>query len=125
MAPPDPPSTVLEAVNLLEMEGFGASFSLREDGIHCTSCGGDHIADRAEVVRVFRFEGPSDPDEQAVVYALRCPVCGARGTLVSGFGPGADPALADHLVMLEERFRHHQANHGEAHHQEAHHQESG
>ena len=36
---------------------------------------------------------------------LRCPVCGAGGTLVSSFGPGADPELADHLVMLDERFR--------------------
>ena len=57
------------------------------------------------MVRVYRFEGPSDPDEEAVVFALRCPVCGAGGTLVSGYGPSADPELTDHLVMLDERFR--------------------
>ncbi len=61
--------------------------------------------DRAEVERVYRFEGPSDPDEEAVVYALRCPICHGGGTLVSGFGPGADPELADRLVMLDGRFK--------------------
>jgi hypothetical protein len=101
----DAPTTVLDAVNLLDAEGYGAQFILRDDGIRCTACGSPHSSDRAEVLRVYRFEGPSDPDEEAIVYGLRCPVCGAGGTLVSGFGPGADPALADHLVMLDARFR--------------------
>jgi len=96
---------VLEAVNLLDAEGFGADFSLREGGLRCSACDNGHDIASAEVVRVYRFEGPSDPDEEAVVYALRCPVCGAGGALVSGFGPGADPDLADRLVMLDERFR--------------------
>jgi hypothetical protein len=99
------PTTVLEAVNLLDAEGYGEQFILRPDGIRCTACGTPHSIDRADVLRVYRFEGPSDPDEEAIVYGLRCPVCGAGGTLVSGFGPGADPELADHLVMLDARFQ--------------------
>jgi hypothetical protein len=78
---------------------------LRDGALRCEACGQAHDIPRAEVVRVYRFEGPSDPDEEAVVYALRCPSCGAGATLVSSFGPGADPELADHLVMLDERFR--------------------
>jgi len=54
---------------------------------------------------VYRFEGPSDPDEEAVVYALRCPRCGAQGALVSTYGAGADPALADHLDVPRARSR--------------------
>jgi hypothetical protein len=102
---PAAPTTVLEAVNLLDSEGFGAQLILRPDGIKCTACGQSHVMDRAEVLRVYRFEGPSDPDEEAVVYGLRCPLCGAGGTLVSTFGPGADPELADRLVMLDARFQ--------------------
>jgi hypothetical protein len=99
------PETVLDAVRLLESEGFGTSFTIGPGGVRCSACGAEHSADAAEVLRVYRFEGPSDPDEEAVVYALRCPVCGAKGTLVSAFGPGADPEIADRLVMLDERFR--------------------
>ena len=101
----DAPATVLDAVHQLDAAGFGESFSLRPDGLHCGACGALHTTSTAEVARVYRFEGPSDPDEEAVVYGLRCPVCGAGGTLVSGFGPGADPEIADRLVLLEERFK--------------------
>lgn len=100
----DAPTTVLEAVDLLEAEGFGAQFVLRPDGLRCTACGNPHATDHAEVLRVYRFEGPSDPDEEAIVYGLRCPGCGALGTIVSSFGPGADPELTDNLVMLDARF---------------------
>ena len=99
------PESVLDAVQQLEADGFGGSFSLHDEGLRCGVCGKAHSATTAEVVRVYRFEGPSDPDEEAVVYALRCPVCGAGGTLVSSFGPGADPEVSDRLVMLDERFR--------------------
>jgi hypothetical protein len=98
------PATVLDALSVLAAEGYPASFLLRPDGLRCGACGVEHTLERAEVERVYRFEGPSDPDEEAVVYALRCPICHGGGTLVSGFGPGADPELADRLVMLDGRF---------------------
>jgi hypothetical protein len=100
----DEPETVLDAVRRLATEGFAASFTLTSDGLRCSACSECPTLEKAEVVRVYRFEGPSDPDEEAVVYALRCPACNAAGTLVSAFGPGADPELADRLVMLDARF---------------------
>lgn len=103
----DAPISVLEAVTLLEAEGFGAPFRITDGGLRCGACATEHVADTADVVGVYRFEGPSDPDEQAIVYALRCPVCGSGGTLVSAYGPGADPAIADRLVMLDARFSDH------------------
>jgi len=101
----DEPASVLGALQLLAAEGFAVSFSLGADGIHCGACGTTHTLESVEVARVFRFEGPSDPDEEAVVYAARCPICQAGGTLVSSFGPGADPELSDRLVLLEARFQ--------------------
>jgi hypothetical protein len=100
----DEPATVLDAVRLLDAEGFGTSFSLTPEGLKCGGCGKAESIERAEVLRVYRFEGPSDPDEEAVVYGLRCPACDVLGTLVSSFGPGSDPELADRLVMLDTRF---------------------
>jgi hypothetical protein len=100
----DQPATVLDAVRLLDAEGFGSSVSLTADGLRCGACGQAEPIERAEVLRVYRFEGPSDPDEEAVVYGLRCPGSGRLGTLVSSFGPNADPELTDRLVMLDARF---------------------
>ena len=93
----DAPDTVTAAVRLLESEGYAANFSLHGDDVHCGVCGARHPAAGAVIERVFRFEGETDPADEAIVLGLRCPACGAQGVLVSAFGPDAEPGLA-HLV---------------------------
>jgi hypothetical protein len=102
----DSVSTVTDAVALLDREGYGDDLHLDDDGLDCRSCGTTHPTDLVEVDRVFRFEGPSDPADEAIVLGLRCPACGARGSLVSAFGPDADPALAQAFVYLAARAGH-------------------
>ena len=100
------PETVLEAVQLLQREGYTASIDVRADGmVHCATCGQSHPVGEALVDRVFRFEGASDPDDEAIVLAVRCARCGAKGVVVSGFGPSAEPVVLEHLQLLDERFR--------------------
>jgi hypothetical protein len=97
---PPAPDTVTEALALLEADGYMASFSVRRGRVGCAVCGQEHEATGAIVDRIYRFEGMSDPDDEAIVFGLRCPVCGAKGTLVSAFGPGADPEELDALRIL-------------------------
>jgi hypothetical protein len=99
-------STVTEAITELSAEGYGNDLRLDGDVVACRACGGTHPTAVIEVDRVLRFEGPSDPADEAIVLALRCPHCGARGALVSAFGPDADPALAGAFVYLASRARH-------------------
>lgn len=91
----DAPDTVTDAVRLLREAGYDADFSLHVDDIGCSVCGGRHGAAGAIIERVFRFEGDTDPADEAIVVGLRCPDCGARGVLVSAYGPDAEPGLAD------------------------------
>lgn len=100
---PPAPETVTEALALLEAEGYTASFTVRDGRVLCRACGEAHDAVTAVVERIYRFEGASDPDDEEIVFALRCPVCGARGTLVSAYGPGADPDALDALQVLHRR----------------------
>jgi hypothetical protein len=44
--------------------------------------------EHVRVDEVVRFEGDSDPDEQAVLFALSSPAGIPLGTYVSVFGPG-------------------------------------
>lgn len=100
----DSPDTVTEALALLRDQGYEAEFSL-VDG-HLTARGeSDCSVGTAEVERLFRFEGDSDPGDEMVVFGLRDPATGVRGRLASGFGPAADPDLLDHLVGLASRHR--------------------
>jgi len=45
-----------------------------------------------------RFEGVSDPDDMAILYAVEAG--GVRGTLVDAFGVYADPVLAEVLSHI-------------------------
>ncbi|MEO6989120.1 MAG: phosphoribosylpyrophosphate synthetase [Aquihabitans sp.] len=98
------PDTVTEALVYLRGEGYTADFSLA-DG-HLT-CGGTVLCSvvEADVDRLFRFEGDSDPGDEMVVFALVDLASGTKGTLASAFGPAADPELLDHLVGLHTRSR--------------------
>jgi hypothetical protein len=98
------PETVLEAIKWLEAEGYTASFEI-VDGVHCGECHTTHPYERVLVDRVYRLEGASDPDEQAIVLGARCPNCAERGIIVSGYGPSADPEVIDGITLLQERFK--------------------
>jgi hypothetical protein len=47
-----------------------------------------------------RFEGASNPDDQAVVFGLHCDGCGVRGVLVTAYGPTATAEEAAVITAL-------------------------
>lgn len=96
----DAPETVSEAVRILQARGFGDDFGIDAAGIRCSSCGCAHPAPALEVTDVFRFEGASDPGDEAIVLGVECPTCGYRGIVVSAFGADAD----DQMVALVEQL---------------------
>ena len=63
------------------------------------------LLEQGFVERMYRFEGPSDPGDEMIVFALLDPATGVRGTLATAFGLAADPDLAGHLADLSRRFR--------------------
>jgi hypothetical protein len=102
--PQEAPDTVTDAVEMLRARGYVADFELVGDRLRSST--GDascHVAE-AVVEHLFRFEGPSDPGDEMVVFGLRDPATGVRGTLASAFGIAADPELAGHLADLSRRF---------------------
>jgi hypothetical protein len=104
--PKDAPDTVTEAVQELARDGYEGDFTAQSEGIHCPVCGAVHSFDGAVVDRVYRFEGPSDPGDEAVVFGLRCGNCGALGALVSAFGVDADPDVLQGLIYMSKQARH-------------------
>ena len=101
----DAPDTVTDAVRLLASEGYGVDFELIGGVLQWDSRAVSCEVGQVEVERLFRFEGPSDPGDEMVVFGLYDPVSDTRGTLASGFGPSADPEVLDHLVGLTTRYR--------------------
>lgn len=90
----DDVDTVTDAVALLRSEGYDLDVHLVDGQLRCGDCGGAHPAEDAQVERLYRFEGESDPGDEMLVAGLRCTHCGRRAVLASAFGPSADPGLA-------------------------------
>jgi len=89
---------VVEAVELLRVDGYALDF-LPEHATVCQASPEDRSFVALEFEWVYRFEGVSDPGDEAIVLGVRCPSCGGRGVVVSAYGSGApDPALLTGFV---------------------------
>ena len=98
------PDTVTDALRLLEADGYVAEFDLLDGDLCVVGTPVCHVHE-VEVERLYRFEGPSDPGDEMVMFGLHHLASGVRGRFASGFGPAADPDLLDHLVGLSTRHR--------------------
>lgn len=82
-----------QAINELKKRGYTEDFNLQEN---CIICKGQKLsADEFEIKEVYRFEGDSDPADEAIVLGIESSN-GLRGVLVNGYGYSSEP-LADEI----------------------------
>jgi hypothetical protein len=81
--------TLVEALTRLQASGYAGSWSARPGGrLACAVCGGEMDALDMVVDKIMRFEGPSDPGDESILYALTGQ-CGDLGVYISAYGPYA------------------------------------
>lgn len=83
-------SSIGAGIRGFEEQGFVGQFNVTGPGqLRCISC--REVVDAKNVLLhgSYRVEGISDPGDEAVVAALECPACGARGTCTFSYGPEA------------------------------------
>lgn len=88
--------TVTDAVNGLKQRGYSIDFNLEADRISCNKTPLTLKPVDFEITEFYRFEGESDPADEAVVYAIES-LKGAKGVLVTGFGISAE-GLGEELI---------------------------
>ena len=100
---PSDHTTLSEVLGQFADAGFVGEFEVAGGGttLRCLTCQGESPAAEIRQHTIRRLEGASDPADMAVVAAVTCPRCGAQGTLVLPFGPGASASEA--LVLAELR----------------------
>lgn len=99
---PQGSESLLDVLNEAAAAGFGAQFVARPHGVvECAECGVSGPASALEVVGYRRLEGVSDPADMLLVAWVRCPSCGAHGTLTLGYGPNASESDASILQELD------------------------
>jgi hypothetical protein len=90
--------TVTEAIKALREKGYDLDFNLVEN---CIVCNTDKFTvEEFEIVDVFRYEGNTDPADEAAVYAIESK-SGLKGILVTGYGIYSDTMSEKILEKLQ------------------------
>ncbi len=96
-------TTVSEVINDLQKEGYTIDFNLKSN---CQECHGNYLRLHPEdfiIDKHYRFEGISDPEDEAVVYAISSLKQDLKGVLVNGYGISSDPLTEDTVRALKEK----------------------
>ena len=90
-------ATVSKALDQLNEKGFTCDFNLNADMIKKNP-------EKFEIVHVYRYEGDSDPGDEAVVYGIKSS-SGKKGVYVAGFSADSDQETANLLSDLSIKGR--------------------
>ncbi len=94
-------ATVTEAIEQLHQQGYILDFNLKEGYLVANDQG--HPASEFEITDLYRYEGPSDPADEATVYALTSKN-GLKGLLVSAYGTSMDPESDEILKQWHYKY---------------------
>jgi hypothetical protein len=92
-------STSLQIQEELTEGGFRNRFLFRDGLMWCVASGVGYAPNQLSVLANYRFEGNSDPDDEAIIWVLKA-FDGTGGIFIDAFGPQADPEAADFLFKL-------------------------
>ncbi|MBN8570744.1 MAG: phosphoribosylpyrophosphate synthetase [Ignavibacteria bacterium] len=95
--------TLTETLNILKSEGYTEDFNLSNDCIDCNSNKLKIFPSEFKVDKYFRFEGPSDPADNAILYAISSDKYKMKGVAVNGYGVYADSLTNEMLNKLTTR----------------------
>ena len=87
-------------LNRMIKDGYKEDFKVTDDGLLGLQKNKLYKPDHVHIVNFFRFEGNSDPDDNAILYVIETDD-GARGTLVDGYGIYADPQVEEFIKKVE------------------------
>lgn len=94
--------TLTEAVADLEKRGYEYDFQLSADYIECKAIDLKLMPEEFEIDEFYRFEGMTDPDDSAVIYAISSRVGNLKGVIIDAYGAYAEnisPELLDKLKI--------------------------
>jgi len=94
--------TVVEAVKGLKQRGYTIDFNLESDRISCQKTPLSLTPADFAITEFYRFEGESDPADEAIVYAIESKE-GQKGVLVNGFGISSEEVGAEMIEKLAVR----------------------
>ena|ERR1700733_360510 len=97
---------LVEATNDLMKRGYTANLSLEGDTIDDKDQDIRMAPEDFEIDEFYRFEGPSNPSDMSIVYAVRSEKYKLKGVLVNAYGTYANNSSS----AIEAKLSHHQVS---------------
>jgi len=91
-------ATVSKALDQLHEKGFTIDFNLLESDIVKNP-------QNFEIVHIYRYEGDSNPDDEATVYGIKSIKNGKKGVFVAGYSANTDSEAARVLIDISIKGR--------------------
>ncbi|WP_366183295.1 hypothetical protein [Flavobacterium ovatum] len=90
-------TSVSKALDQLNEKGFTYDYNINEAEI---------VKDpsKYEIVHIYRYEGDSNPDDEAVVYGIKCS-SGKKGVYVAGFAANSINEAHEVLIQISIKDR--------------------
>ena len=87
---------IVDALSSLKERGYTKSFSVSSNGLYCPTKEKIFIPDQVRITEFHRFEGNTNPDDMAIIYAIETSD-GCRGVIIDAYGTYANSKIGDFL----------------------------
>lgn len=74
-----------KVIQSLEEKGYGSEIAIVRSGAQIGGSGKAYPPDELKIIKVYRFEGDSDPADMSIIYAIET-ADGNKGYLISTYG---------------------------------------
>ena len=100
---PDSMITLSSLTTTAVRKGFSENFSVDKGGklLKSPSTGNTYHPQDVRIENFYRFEGASDPGDNAILYCLQTND-GTKGMLIDSYGHDADAAISEFIKKVEE-----------------------
>jgi len=85
-------------------EGYTEDFKVVDGNLTALQSGQTFKPERIKVVNFYRFQGPSNPDDNGILYAIETEE-GVKGTLVDAYGVYADEEIGSFMKQVQEMHK--------------------
>lgn len=88
----DEMSPLITVLNKLTSSGYVTQFKASKKGLCSMTTQKTYKPGQVQIVHFYRFEGDSDPADNAIIYAIETKD-GEKGTLIDSYGAESDPMV--------------------------------
>lgn len=93
--------TLTSCLEMLKDDGYTEDLKVNNGVLTALQQGTTYIPSEIKVNNFYRFEGPSNPDDNCILYAIETQD-GVKGTLIDAYGVYADEEVGSFMLSVED-----------------------